>query len=184
MGRRRLPQSPHGILGLRGQDICRLEGTPLTEGVPVRVRDFPFGQIAALLSTARRIGFVETVDRHAFKPTTPGFSVGQYLLHCILARSLEPWSKAATGRWFYRKSFLKFAWEAPHEINSQNILSNLRELADLQVQRRIEESFTKGLVGRGLRPSFIFWDASNWSTYIERGRPSLTPERRRTCATA
>ena len=134
----------------------------------VRVKSFPFGSIAALLRTAKDLRFVETVDHYAPK-RTQGFSVGQYLLLCIVARILEPWSKAATGRWFYRKSFLRFVWDAPHEVNSQNILANLRELSDLQVQRRIEEAFTKTLVERGLRPSLLLWDASNWSTYIEKG---------------
>ena len=134
----------------------------------VRVKAYPFGPIAALLRMAKNLRFVETVDHYAPK-RTQGFSVGQYLLLCILARDLEPWSKAATGRWFYRKSFLRFLWDAPHEINSENILSNLRELADLQVQRRIEEAFTKTLVERGLRPSLLLWDVSNWSNYIEQG---------------
>ena len=135
----------------------------------VRVKAFPFGAIAALLRTAKDLRLVETIDHYAHKRSTPGFSVGQYLLLAILARSLEPWSKAATGRWFYRKSFLRFVWDAPHELNSQNILANLRHLADLQVQRRIEEAFTHTLVARGLTPSLLFWDASNWSTYIEKG---------------
>jgi transposase len=135
----------------------------------VRVKSFPFGPMAALLRTAKDLRFVEAVDHYAHKRSTPGFSVGQYLLLCILARALEPWSKAATGRWFYRKSFLRFVWDAPHEVNSQNILSNLRQLSDLQVQRRIEESFTSALVERGLRPSLLLWDASNGSPYIEKG---------------
>jgi hypothetical protein len=67
----------------------------------VRVKSFPFGPMAALLRTAKDLRFVEAVDHYAHKRSTPGFSVGQYLLLCILARALEPWSKAATGRWFY-----------------------------------------------------------------------------------
>ena len=143
-------------------------GIPAPDG-RVRVKSYPFGVIASLLTTARDLGFVETVDHYAHKRTTPGFSVGQYLLLSILARSLEPWSKAATGRWFYRKSFLKFVWDAPHELNSENILSNLRHLANLRVQREIEEALTRKLVERGLRPSLLLWDASNWSSYIEQG---------------
>lgn len=122
-----------------------------------------------MLRTARDLHFVETIDHYAPKRTTPGFSVGQYALLTILARAVEPWSKAATGRWFYRKSFLRFVWDAPHQLNSQNILSNLDRLADLSVQRRVEEAFTRLLVERGLRPSQIFWDGTNWSTTIEKG---------------
>ena len=146
----------------------QLQGLRPAPDGKVRVKAFPFGVPACLLRMAKNLRFVETVDHYAPK-RTQGFSVGQYLLLCILARSLEPWSKAATGRWFYRKSFLRFVWDAPHEVNSDTILSNLRQLADLQVQRRIEESFTKTLVERGLRPSLLFWDVTNWSNYIEKG---------------
>ena len=145
-------------------------GVPLADAEQrARVKAFPFGPIAALLRTARDLHFVETIDHYAPKRTTPGFSVGQYALLTILARVVEPWSKAATGRWFYRKSFLRFVWDAPHQLNSQNILSNLDRLADLSVQRRVEEAFTRLLVERGLRPSQIFWDGTNWSTTIEKG---------------
>jgi transposase len=148
--------------------------SPATEE-RARVRAFPFGPIAALLRTARDLRFVETIDHYAPKRATPGFSVGQYALLTILARAVEPWSKAATGRWFYRKSFLRFVWDAPHQLNSQNILSNLDRLADTPVQKRIEEAFTRLLVARGLRPSQIFWDGTNWSTYIEKGEELPKP---------
>ena len=144
----------------------QLQGLQPTPDLKVRVKAYPFGPIAPLLRMAKNLRFVETVDHYAPKRTS-GFSVGQYLLLCILARALEPWSKAATGRWFYRKSFLRFVWDAPHQINSENILANLRELADLQVQQRIEAAFTKTLIERGLRPSLLLWDVSNWSNYIE-----------------
>jgi transposase len=147
-----------------------------------RVRAFPFGPIAALLRTARDLRFVETIDHYAPKRTTPGFSVGAVSLITIPARAVEPWSKAATGRWFYRKSFLRFVWDAPHQLNSQNILSNLDHLADLPVQKRVEEAFTRLLVERGLRPSQIFWDGTNWSTYVEKGeelpKPGKAKDRR------
>ena len=146
----------------------QLQGLQPPPNLKVRVKAYPFGPIAALLRMAKNLRFVETVDHYAPKRAS-GFSVGQYLLLCILARALEPWSKAATGRWFYRKSFLRFVWDAPHQINSENILSNLRQLANLQVQRRIEEAFTKTLVERGLRPSLLLWDTTNWSNYIEEG---------------
>lgn len=144
---------------------------PLSAGgvAGARVKAYPFGTVAALLRTAKELKFVETIDHYAPKRSTPGFTVGQYALLTILARALEPWSKAATGRWFYRKSFLRFVWDAPHRLNSQNLLSNLDHLADLAVQKRIEEAFTRTLVERGLRPSQVFWDGTNWSTYIEHG---------------
>ena len=170
------------------EEILRLveaqkSGTPSSgSGDPARVRAFPFGPIAALLRTARDLRFVETIDHYAPKRSTPGFSVGQYALLTILARAVEPWSKAATGRWFYRKSFLRFVWDAPHQLNSQNILSNLDHLAETPVQKRIEEAFTRLLVERGLRPSQIFWDGTNWSTYIEKGeelpKPGKAKDRR------
>jgi transposase len=153
----------------------------VTEG-SARLKAYPFGTVAALLRTAKELQFVERIDRYAPKRSTPGFTVGQYALLTILARALEPWSKAATGRWFYRKSFLRFLWDAPHRLNSQNLLANLDRLADVAVQKRIEGAFTRTLVERGLRPSQVFWDGTNWSTYVEHGerlpRPGKAKDRR------
>ncbi len=89
----------------------------------------PFGKTALLFKTAQELDFVETVDHYTHKRSTPGLSVGQCLLMTILARAHEPWSKAATGRWFSRECYLKFLWDIPHRLTSKNILTNLHHLA-------------------------------------------------------
>ncbi len=135
----------------------------------LRLKSYPFGKAAALLRTATELNFVETVDHYCRKRSSGGLTVGQHLLLAILARAHEPWSKAATGRWFDRECFLKFRWSPSHPVNAYNLLGNLRRLAEVPVQRRIEEAFTRTLVQRGLRPSTLFWDVTNHSNFGEEG---------------
>ena len=154
-------------LGTAEGILARIQGQAPTS--PLVLKSYPFGKTALLLKTAQKLDFVETVDHYAHKRSTPGLSVGQYLLLTILARAHQPWSKAATGRWFSRDCYLKFLWDVPHRLTSRNILANLRHLADPQVQRRIEMALAEKLVKRGLRPSTLFWDVTNTSNYIEEG---------------
>lgn len=122
------------------------------------------------------------MDHHGGKRKEPGLSLDQYLLLSILARAYEPWNKAATCRWFYRDSFLRFLRKAPDKVNSSNILSNFRHLADTTVLGRFEFTLALKLVVNGLRPSHLFWDVTNASTYLEDGedlpRPGHTKDRR------
>ncbi len=156
-------------LGTAEGILAKIEGKAPVSSLPLTLKSYPFGKTALLLKTARELDFVETVDHYSHKRSTPGLSVGQYLLMTILARAHEPWSKAATGRWFSRECYLKFLWDVPHRLTSKNILTNLHHLGDPQVQRRIEMAFAEKLVKRGLRPSTLFWDVTNTSNYIEEG---------------
>ena len=144
-------------------------------GGPLRLKSFPFGPLAALWREAEQLDLVATIDHYARKRPTPGLSVGQYLLLTILARSLEPWSKAATGRWFDRDCFLRFLWKVPHRVDSHNILANLRHLSERAVQHRIEHAVAEKLVAQGFRPRRLFWDLTNYSTYIEEGEELPQP---------
>ena len=136
---------------------------------PLRLKSYPFGRAALLVRTARQLDLVATIDHYAHKRSTPGLTIGQYLLLTILARAYEPWSKAATGRWFERDCYLRFLWTVSHRVASDTILANLRRLADPAVQKRIEHALAQRLVREGLRPSLLLWDLTNWSNYIEEG---------------
>ena len=179
---RRLVKTLNLYLGTPAGLLERLQGKASLPSSDLRLRSYPFGRAAALLSVANELELQQVVDHYGGKRKEPGFTIGQYLLLSILARAYEPWSKAATGRWFYRDSFLRFLWKAPHKVNSANILANLRHLADTTVQNRIEFALAQKLVAKGLRPSRLFWDVTNHSTYLEEGedlpRPGHAKDRR------
>jgi transposase len=172
---KRLVKTINLYLGTPASLLERLQGKATLPTGDLHLRSYPFGRAAALLSVARDLDLQRLVDHYGGKRKEPGFTIGQYLLLSILARAYEPWSKAATGRWFYRDSFLRFLWKAPHKVNSANILSNLRHLADGAVQNRIEFAVAQKLVARGMRPSRLFWDVTNHSTYLEEGEDLPQP---------
>jgi hypothetical protein len=115
---------------------------------------------------------------------TAGPTVGQYLLLTLLLRAYEPWSRAATGRWFGRDCFLRLVWSAPHRVSSAPIPANLRHLAAAALQKRIERALAQRLVREGLRPSLLLWDLPNGVSQIEEGRSFRRPVTPRIAATA
>ena len=171
----RLVKTLNYYLGTPASLLERLRSKePLPSG-HLRLRSFPFGRAALLLRVAQDLDLLTLVDRNARKRPYPGLSVGQYLLLTLLARAYEPWSKAATGRWFDRESFLRFLWKTPHRVHGGSILANLRRLAEPGVQKRVERAVAQRLVAQGHRPSRLFWDVTNHSTYIEEGETLPTP---------
>ncbi len=133
----------------------------------VRVSSFEYGKTAAFLKINDELGFVESVNRNTSKKRIEGLSVGEYMLLIILGRSNGPLSKDATARWF-DESFLKYLWRFPHKLNSQNFLNNMDFVTE-ESMRRIEEDIAATMIQNGIKPTTIFWDATNVFTYIENG---------------
>lgn len=133
----------------------------------VKISSFEYGKTAALLKISKELDFVESVNKNVSKKEIEGLSVGEYMLLIILGRSHGPLSKQATAQWF-DESFLKYMWEFPHKLNSQNFLNNM-DFINEQSMRQIEEELALKMIQKGIKPTTIFWDTTNVFTYIDSG---------------
>lgn len=138
-----------------------------TKDLPLKLKSFQYGKIAALLSVAEELNFVETVNKHTDKKRIEGLTVGEYLLLNIIGRCDGALSENAMQRWF-KNSPLGILWRFPHRLTCQNFLNHYQYI-DQEIKRNIEDDLCKMLVTKGVTPQILFLDESNWFTYIEKG---------------
>jgi len=131
-----------------------------------KLKSFEYGKTAALLDVNQDLGFVGIVDKHAKKERLHGLTVGEYMLLIILGRCDKPVSKNAMAKWF-KKSTMSLLWRFRHKLSSQNFLNHMRKLD--KVRKGVEDDLAKVLIEKGLVPSTLILDTSNFYTYIEHG---------------
>ena len=132
-----------------------------------KVASFSFGKAVALLHAARKIGFLDAVDRHTDRRQQDGLTVGQYLFLLIAGRSEGALSRRQIADWF-SGSVLRFLWFPVHSLSSQNCLNYMGRLSD-DVIKSIERDVAERLISLGYSPTRLIFDTTNQFTYIEKG---------------
>jgi transposase len=133
----------------------------------LQLTSFEYGRTAALIKISDELGFTDIVNKHTTKKDVEGLTVGEYLLLIILGRASGPISKSKTVEWF-QDSFLDIIWSFPHKLNTNNFTNHIDYITD-DVMRKIEDDIGKKLVEQGIKPSTLFFDTTNFFTYIEHG---------------
>jgi transposase len=133
----------------------------------LRITSYEYGKTAALLKIAEELNFIEIVNKHTSKKDIEGLTVGEYLLLIILGRASGPISKNRTAEWFHN-SFLDIIWSIPHKLNTNNFTNHMDYITD-DVMKKIEVDIAKTLIKQGIKPSILFFDTTNFFTYIEHG---------------
>jgi len=139
------------------------------EHTSLKLKSFEYGRTAALMKIAEELNFVEIVNRHTTKKKMQGLTVGEYMLLIILGRAYRPISKNKTVEWF-DESILSMIWSFPHKLNTKNFTNHMEYLDKDGVMEKIEDDIGFMLVKLGIRPSTIFFDTSNFFTYIEESK--------------
>lgn len=137
------------------------------EQTSLQLTSFEYGRTAALIKISDELGFTDIVNKHTTKKDVEGLTVGEYLLLIILGRASGPISKSKTAEWF-QDSFLDIIWSFPHKLNTNNFTNHMDYITD-DVMRKIEDDIGKKLVELGIKPSTLFFDTTNFFTYIEHG---------------
>jgi transposase len=134
------------------------------ESLPyIKMKSFEYGKLAALLHVNEELGFVDIVNKHTTKKSIEGLSVGEYLLLDIVGKSHGVLSENGIGEWF-KKSAFSFMLDFPHKLSCQNFLNQMGYI-DSDTMKNIEDDLCRVLVEKGLNPSVLFVDESNWFTY-------------------
>lgn len=133
----------------------------------IKLKSYQFGKLAALLAIDEELGFTQIVNKLTNKKKIQGLTVGEYLLVTIFGRWCGPLSKKATAEYF-DKSFLKFYYNIPHKMNTQNILNHMKYIKDKEMINAISDKITKRLMAKGIVPTILNFDTTNFSTNIEK----------------
>ncbi len=141
-----------------------IEAMKGSEGKPyTKLKSFQYGKIAAMLHINEELKFVDTVNRHTDKKSIEGLTVGEYLLLDIIGKSGGALSENSIRPWF-DTSALALLWKFPHKLTCQNFLNHMGYL-DQNVIKNIENDICKTLFEKGITPSILYLDESNWFTY-------------------
>jgi transposase len=134
---------------------------------PNHVASYPFGKPAALIKAAEEVGLIESINRHVDRKKVDGLTAAQYLLMIIIGRSEHAFSRNVLDDYF-KRSALQFFWDPKHKLSSQNFLNYMAKLDEDTIQK-IELDISRTLIKRGLRPTRLIFDTTNFYTHIDRG---------------
>jgi transposase len=127
-----------------------------------------FGSIAAMLNIAEELQFEKIISK-VVVDNNYKLTIWQHLLMQSICRFHGPMSKKKSVKWF-RDSILSMFWgkcfSSPQTIFNQfdRIISENHNYIPL-----IEEELCRVLLSKGIRPSVLIWDPTNFFTYIEKG---------------
>jgi len=128
-----------------------------------RFKSFQYGKIAAMLQISEELNFIEIVNKHTEKKSIAGLTVGEYLLLDIIGKSSGILSENGLEEWF-KNSALSILWKFPHKLSCQNFLNHMGYI-DQTTIKKIEIDISKILIEKGITPSILYLDESNWFTY-------------------
>jgi transposase len=132
-----------------------------------KVASYSFGKPAALLKAAEEVGLIEAMNKHVEMKTMKGLTPAEYLLLIIIGRSEHALSRNVLDEYF-KESLLKFFWNPKYKLSSQNFLNYMEKL-DEETISKIELDISQTLIKRGIKPTKLTFDTTNFYTHIEHG---------------
>jgi len=139
----------------------------IMESKETKIASYSFGKPAALLKAAEEVGLIEAMDKHVEMKTMKGLTPAEYLLLIIIGRSEHALSRNVLDEYF-KESLLKFVWNPKYKLSSQNFLNYMEKL-DEETINKIELEISQTLIKRGIRPTKLTFDTTNFYTHIEQG---------------
>ena len=127
-----------------------------------------FGSVAAMLSIADELHLKETISA-IIPDANYKLKIWQHVVMQSICRFHEPASKSKSIEW-YDESILPLLW-GKNFTSSQTILNQFDKMSGASVNHipNIEEGVCKIFLEKGIKPSILIWDPTNFFTYIEEG---------------
>jgi transposase len=139
----------------------------ITQNTEKTIASYSFGKPAALLKAAKEVGLIEAMNKHIDRKNVKGFTPAEYLLLTIIGRSEHALSRNVLDEYF-RESSLQFLMKPKHKLSSQNFLNYMEKLDEETIQK-IELEISQTLIKKGIRPTKLIFDTTNFYTHIEHG---------------
>lgn len=138
------------------------------ENGKLKVHSVLFGSVASMLSMAEELHLGEIIQK-AVPRINLKLSVPQHIIMQSICRFHVPASKSGSIGW-YNESVLPLLWGKTFS-SPQTILNQFDKMinAKTNVLPEIEEEICRVLLEKGIKPSTLIWDPTNFFTYIENG---------------
>lgn len=134
----------------------------------LNIKSKSFGSIVAMLCVAEELGIKKIISK-IVPDNNYKLSIYQHIIMQSICRFNKPLSKKASIKWF-KDSILPLLWkkdfQSPQTIFNQfdKVVNNIENKIP-----KIEEEICKVLLEKGIKPSTLIWDPTNFFTYIEKG---------------
>ena len=135
-----------------------------SDSSPKEVESLSYGLPAALLNISEEIGFVKIIDSNCPK-RNQGLSVGEHILIDLINRIDEQQSHNQLGKWFSQTILRKMFRVKDSYLSSQNYWNHWQYLNEEKIES-IQKELLPILI-KDVDLSQIFYDPTNFSTYIE-----------------
>lgn len=134
----------------------------------ITVHSKVFGSVAAMLSIAEELQLQETISTNV-PDMNYKLKIWQHIIMQSICRFHEPASKNKSIEW-YDESILPLLWGKKFS-SPQTILNQFDKIvtATKDYTSQIEEDICKTFLNKGIKPSVLIWDPTNFFTYIEEG---------------
>ncbi len=132
------------------------------------IKSKSFGSITAMLSIAEELNLKEIIS-NIIPDNNYKLSIYQHMIMQSICRFNKPLSKKASIKWF-KNSILPLLWKKDFQ-SPQTIFNQFDKLVNPLENKtqRIDEEICKVLLDKGIKPSTLIWDPTNFFTYIEKG---------------
>jgi transposase len=173
---RRIHGKPRPIvlahLGKADDLLCRLQQA--NQPYTALVRDF--GAVAALWDIAQELGLPALLQQHTPK-RRQGHPVADYLLLAAFSRALQPCPKTRLADWYHQTILPRLLPIPASHLSSQRFWDAFDYL-DADALQAIEQALSLRLVQHyGLDLKALFYDATNFDTYIDSQTSAGLPQR-------
>ena len=138
------------------------------EGKNISIHSKVFGSVAAMLCVADELKLRETIST-IVPDANYKLKIWQHIVLQSICRFHKPASKKNSIEW-YDNSILPLMWKTNFS-SPQTILNQFDKLVTETKDHtsQIEESICKIFLDKGIKPSILIWDPTNFFTYIENG---------------
>src|SRR3989338_4133328 len=131
---------------------------------PKEAESLSYGLPVALLNLSEEMGFVKIIDSNCPK-RNQGLSVGEHILIDLINRIDEQQSHNKLGKWFSKTILRKMFKVKDSYLSSQNYWNHWQYLNEEKIEN-IQKELLPNLI-KNVDLSQIFYDPTNFSTYIE-----------------
>jgi len=134
------------------------------DSLPKEVESLSFGLPATIMNLSEEIDFVKIIDSNCPK-RNQGLSVGEHILIDLINRIDEQQSHNKLGKWFSKTILRKMFKVKDSYLSSQNYWNHWQYLNEEKIEN-IQKELLPNLI-KNVDLSQIFYDPTNFSTYIE-----------------
>lgn len=149
-------------LGTAEQLLYKLKEGPLQKSV----RSASHGAVQLFWQNAVELDLPGIFNRHFSSQTRDGLPVGTSLLLAAIHRAIKPESKRSFSAWAKRTTLPEMIGFNPDKLDSQHFWEQMDTVTDAQLEN-VEKEITQKMLSKGLLSSkLLFYDLTNFFTYI------------------